>query len=134
MRPNLASVEEIVALAVIAAPGETRRRQVENASSEWPCAFIRQTVAGKHTIALFKKDGAARIPITRVLWSLPFADALTRDVFYDWMCDRLDAWEAWAAMCWEADASALTLNLLGLVAATMPERAPEIAAIRPPPN
>jgi hypothetical protein len=124
MHPTFASVRELVSLSLGPLSSEDRMRETELAAARWPAAFARRTVGVKFTIVLEKRDVDAPVPVTRIAWSQNFVNERVRDVFYEWLCARVDRWADWAAMSWMDGSSSLTTHLLSLVALSLSEDGP----------
>lgn len=109
--PSRASVDEMIGIMHGPVAGEERRADVEARAQDWDAAFLRRTIAGKHTVVLASR-GRGPIPVVATVWMLRFPDARVRDRFYDWLCDRLDRWPAWAAIADGYGGPELTNHLL----------------------
>lgn len=115
MRPSPVSVGTLATLGTGLTDGEARMREVEEGSTSWPMAFQRRDVGRQFAIVLVKRDVDAPVPVARTAWSQTFTSQRDRDELYDWICRRVDRWDAWGALAWSNGGSGLTSHLLSLV-------------------
>ena len=85
-------------------------------------------IAGKPTIALTCCDAEGPMPLIRTVWIRSFHDDHARDAFFDWLCEWLDRWKAWAEIAFNFSGAALTAHFLFLLAAGMSERRSAVGA------
>lgn len=119
MRVGTVSFRTLVAAGRGVLPGEERRKAVEAVTRGGGTTFLRRDVAGKPTIALTCRDAEGPMPLIRTVWSQSFHDDHARDAFFDWLCERLDRWQAWAEIAFRSGGAALTAHFLSLLAAGM---------------
>jgi len=91
---------------------------VEKEASRWEASFLRRHEAGRPLIVLSKRGGGL-VPVFQIVWTLRMETVEHRDCFYDWLCQRLDRWEAWSRKASEYGAVDLTLHLLQVAAAAL---------------
>ena len=115
MRPSSVSVRTLATLGMGPADGEARMREVEEGSVAWPTAFQRRDVGKRFAIVLVKRDVDAPVPVARTAWSQTFTAQRDRDALYEWICRRIDRWEAWGDLAWGDGGAKLTSHLLSLV-------------------
>lgn len=68
------------------------------------------------------------MPLIRAVWSPRFHDDHARDSFFDWLCERLDRWQAWAGIAFNSSGAALTAHFLSLLASGLSERRSAVGA------
>lgn len=110
LKPSRASMETLIETVRGQDGGEARRRSVETSATGWHAAFLRREIAGKAAVILTSR-GDGPVPVLTTTWMLRFHDARTRDCFYDWLCDRLDRWPAWAEIAHRYAGPELTQHL-----------------------
>jgi hypothetical protein len=100
--------------------GETREmrehvlKAQEAFARDLPYRFVREEVADKPGITLVGVELGQRMPLTRVLWSMRFADDYARDRMFVWLAHRVDRWPAWGKLAYSRGARALSDVLLQL--------------------
>lgn len=116
IRPDTPSLETLLALTRTGDEDrETWRREIEEAGTRWPAAFVRRTVGGSSTIVLVHHL-AHGTPARRTVWAMPFRVEQARDAVFDWLADRIDQWPAFAELAHERGGSGLNHKLLELMA------------------
>ncbi len=129
-RPCAATIAMLGELGLGPEEREVRFERLEREASRWDAAFLRRKEAGKWSIVLTKRaDGP--MPVMRIVWTLSFDTEGQRDGFYDWLCLRLDRWQAWADLASEYGSEKLTHKLLAVMAAVVGEHGPHVAAQTP---
>lgn len=109
-RPNLATAKEIAGLGR-STDREERFAEIEGAVSQWEAAFLRRVEAGKPAVVLAMRTNSP-VPVLQTVWTLRFNSPEHRDGVYDWLCTRLDRWQAWSELVTTFDSSELTNKLL----------------------
>lgn len=118
-RPNLATAKELAGLGR-SSDREERFAEIEGVVSQWDAAFLRRTEASKPAVVLaMRMEGP--IPVLQTVWALRFNSFEHRDAVYDWLCTRLDRWQAWSELVKTYSSTELTNKILTCLAA---ERCP----------
>ncbi|WP_288934491.1 hypothetical protein [uncultured Sphingomonas sp.] len=115
MRPGGVSVRTLATIGMGPMNDDARMREIEEGSAGWPTAFQRRDVGKRFAIVLVKRDVDAPVPVARTAWSQTFTSERDRDMLYDWICRRVDRWEAWSDLAWGDGGAKLTSHLLSLV-------------------
>ena len=120
-RPCAATIAMLGELGLGPEEREVRFGRLEREAIRWNAAFLRRAEGGKSSIVLTKRaDGP--MPVLRTVWTLSFETENQRDGFYDWLCMRLDRWQAWADLAGEYGSEKLTHKLLGVIAASIDDQ------------
>lgn len=82
-----------------------------------PYQFRREAIGRTFAVTLVGVSVTARMPMRSVIWSLSFKDADVRDDLYAWLADRVDRWDDWGRLAYEAGAAALNQQLLRVMIA-----------------
>ncbi|MBD8736222.1 hypothetical protein [Sphingomonas sp. CFBP 13706] len=114
-RPCAATIAMLGELGLGPEGREARFERLEREAIRWDAAFLRRKEAGRWSIVLTKRAGGP-MPVLRTVWSLSFETEGQRDDFYDWLCTRLDRWQAWADLAGDYGSEKLTNKLLGILA------------------
>ena len=126
-RPCATTIAMLAELGLGPEEREVRFERLEREAIRWDAAFLRRTEGGKSSIVLTKRAGGP-MPVLRTVWTLSFETEDQRDDFYDWLCLRLDRWQAWADLAGEYGSEKLTHKLLGVMAGSIGERSERSAA------
>ena len=86
----------------------------EHASLHLQYRFGRKDIAGQPAIVLAGVGLGPNIPLTRVLWSVTFADDYARDRMLFWLHERIDRWPDWGELAYRQGARALSERLMQL--------------------
>lgn len=86
----------------------------ERATRHLQYRFGRKDITGQPAIVLAGVGLGPNIPLTRVLWSLTFADDYARDRMLFWLHERIDRWLDWGALAYRQGARALSERLIQL--------------------
>jgi len=130
MRPDWPSIRCLLELGRGPVGDEDKRAEVEAAAQSWKAAFLRRQLGDKASIVLSRR-GEGPIPVMTTVWSLAFGEDRHRDLFYSWLCERLERWPEWAEIAGGSRGSDLTRHLLmTMVAGADPGMATDYA---PPP-
>lgn len=96
--------------------------RVEAIQNRWPPRankVLRDSI-GKQFIVKFchfdrhAKDSGG-MPISRVVWSMSFRDAVSRDHFYGWLCGHSMHWDKWGELAHYRGARALSERLFAIL-------------------
>lgn len=117
MRPSVPSIAFLAGLADDAA-GEERRQRVEAAAVEWDVAFLRRRL-GRDAGIILQRRGSGLVPVLQTTWSMTFESPSLRDQFYDWLCSRVDRWDAWSKIGHYSESTRLTQHLLVVLAGAL---------------
>lgn len=117
-RPSAATVQALVELGLGPEDREARLSRLEREAARWDAAFLRRSQGADHSIILSKR-GDTPVPVGRTVWSLSFPTERRRDVFYDWLCLRLDRWQAWSDLADAYGSEKLTHHLLAVMASAL---------------
>jgi hypothetical protein len=117
-RPSGATISALCELGLGPEDREERLARVEKEASRWEASFLRRHEAGKPSIVLSKR-GDGLVPVFQIVWTLRMETVEQRDRFYEWLCLRLDRWEAWGQKASEYGAADLTMHLLQVAAAAL---------------
>ena len=88
--------------------------QQERATLHLQYRFGRKDIAGQPAIVLAGVGLGPNIPLTRVLWSVTFADDYARDRMLFWLHERIDRWPDWGELAYRQGARALSERLMQL--------------------
>lgn len=100
--------------------GETKQERervlaVQEAfARDLPYRFVREPVADKPGVKLMGAQLGSNVPLTRVLWSMTFADDHARDRLFAWLARRLERWEEWGELAARKNARSFSDHLLQL--------------------
>ena len=86
----------------------------ERATLHLQYRFGRKDIAGQPAIVLAGAGLGPNIPLTRVLWSITFADDYARDRMLFWLHERVDRWPDWGELAYRQGARALSERLMQL--------------------
>ncbi|QWC56493.1 hypothetical protein F7D01_04750 [Erythrobacter sp. 3-20A1M] len=86
----------------------------ERATLHLQYRFGRKDIAGQPAIVLAGVGLGPNIPLTRVLWSISFADDYARDRMLFWLHERIDRWPDWGELAYRQGARALSERLMQL--------------------
>lgn len=106
--------------------GETREERERVLASQeafardLPFRFVRTSISRQPAIKLTGVEIGENVPLTRVLWSMSFADDHARDRLFAWLSHRLDRWQEWGALAGRQGAQALSDHLLQLAFCDLP--------------
>ena len=127
-RPNLATAKELAGLGR-SSDRDERFAEIEGAVSQWDAAFLRRKEGSKPAVVLaMRMDGP--MPVLQTVWALRFNSGDHRDQVYDWICTRLDKWQAWSELVKSNSSRELTHELLTCLAG---ERCRDDDGVRPTP-
>lgn len=127
-RPSAATVAMLTELGLGPENRSARFERLDREAVRWDAAFLRRQEGRQSTIILSKR-GSGPVPVMQTVWSLAFDNARQRDFFYEWLCHRLDRWQAWAELASQYGSHGLTHKLLAVLAASLDEG--EEAALAP---
>lgn len=133
--PSAATVAQLVELGLGPEDREVRFERLEREAARWDAAFLRRDEGGRPAVILSKR-GSGAMPVLQTVWSLSFDTVGQRDRFYEWLCRRLDRWQAWGDLASEFGSTRLTHRLLGVIAASLEDGQPAGRSTRsglPPP-
>lgn len=128
-RPSAATIAMLGELGLGPEDRMLRFERLEREALRWDAAFLRRDEGGRSGVVLAKR-GEGPVPVMHTVWSLTFPTDGQRDDFYDWLCLRLDRWQAWGDLASEYGSTKLTHKLLGVLAASISEgrdQAPPVA-------
>lgn len=131
-RPSSATIRDLSELGLGPEEREDRLARVERLAARWNAAFLRRHEGGRASIVLVNK-GNGLVPVFETVWTLRLANVEQRDAFYEWLCHRLDRWEAWAERGSAYGSSELTMHLLQVAAAALADGAEPVQGERVPP-
>jgi hypothetical protein len=86
----------------------------ERATLHLQYRFGRKSIARQPAIVLAGVGLGPNIPLTRVLWSVRFADDYARDRMLFWLHERIDRWPDWGELAYRQGARALSERLMQL--------------------
>ncbi len=86
----------------------------ERATLHLQYRFGRKDIAGQPAIVLAGAGLGPNIPLSRVLWSITFADDYARDRMLFWLHERIDRWPDWGELAYRQGARALSERLMQL--------------------
>ncbi|MCV0383366.1 MAG: hypothetical protein K5799_07885 [Erythrobacter sp.] len=113
-RPNLATAKDLAGLGR-SSDREERFAEIEGVVSQWDAAFLRRVEAGKPAVVLAMRMKGP-MPVLQTVWALRFDSMEHRDAVYDWICTRLDRWQAWSELAETYSSKELTNKLLTCLA------------------
>lgn len=122
-RPSGMTIRDLVEVGLGPEEREERLARVEKVATSWNAAFLRQMDAGKHSVILSVR-GTGPVPTKQTVWALAFETELARDNFYEWICFRMDRWEAWSEFASRYNSRELTHKLLSVMASALHPHAP----------
>ncbi len=123
-RPSGMTVRDLLEVGLGPEEREERLARVEKTVISWDAAFVRQMDAGRHSVILSQR-GKGPVPTKQTAWSLAFETEHARDNFYEWICFRMDRWEAWGDIAGYHGAKELTHKLLSVMASALHPHRPE---------
>ena len=84
----------------------------ERATLQLQYRFESKDIAAQPAIVLAGVGLGPNIPLTRVLWSITFADDYARDRMLFWLHERIDRWPDWGELAYRQGARALSERLM----------------------
>jgi hypothetical protein len=84
----------------------------ERATLQLQYRFGSKDIAEQPAIVLAGVGLGPNIPLTRVLWSITFADDYARDRMLFWLHERIDRWPDWGELAYRQGARALSERLM----------------------
>ncbi|MFD1787511.1 hypothetical protein ACFSC3_08000 [Sphingomonas floccifaciens] len=123
-RPSGMTVRDLLEVGLGPEEREERLARVERTAMTWDVCFMRQMDAGRPSVILTRR-GDGPVPLKQTVWALAFETELARDNFFEWICFRMDRWDAWSEIAGNSSAKELTHKLLSVMASSLQPHRPE---------